>query len=451
MKAWSRECDALEADGKWAELERQVADAVLDSRWKAALARIRIFQGRWDEARVLLDELGPLTGLTPDARMLAHMARSTIARRDARLEDARVEAKKAILAAKKAKAKHLFADAQYNQALCLLEEGRIFLALDLFHMISAGKIYASPFRRGMAALSEAWLLWDIGQPEGVRRALPRIPAAFAERVEVCLAMLDGDAAYLRKLAQSGPARSETTESEKVHIASLLAEAAALWSLSDTDWVRAQAGRTLQSADDPITREKMRACIALLDGERYRVSVGADVGWRFLMELHFLEALSASPSEALEIYRSKIDPILDEHRIATPLIPFSKDLANGHKAWVRSLAQRLGLRQGVETETPRLQLQNGLLRLVGGGEIQLGKSPVSLRLLKILAGTRGRKVSKEHLHRELTGFKYSSEVHDDRLHKLLKRLSVRITKELGLIPWELPGDNQVVLSVDLEIT
>lgn len=83
-------------------------------------------------------------------------------------------------------------------------------------------------------------------------------------------------------------------------------------------------------------------------------------------------------------------------------------------------------------------------------MDLGKSPTSLLLLQTLAGPKGRQVSKEELHHQLTGCKYNPMLHDDRLHKLLKRLSSKIQQNLAVVPWEMPGNNQVLLKLDLEV-
>lgn len=356
---WTSACDALEADGNWPELLAKIEVFLrepqgwrgLIPRWQAALARMWIFQGRLPEAREILDHLESGQAISePDTQMLIHLCRSTLSRRDSRWAEAHYFAEAATRFAEKSSASHLLADATFNSALCFAEEGRIFFALDLFQQIRSGKIPSSPFRQGMAALSEAWMLWDIGQAEGVRRVLPSIPEAFAERIEVCLALLEGDLKKIENWARTGPSRSATTDHERRQIALLLTEGLVIFgSVSNfrgrESWLRGFLESQSGKAFDLVAHEKNRACLALLDGKTYEAPKNTKLGWRFFLELSFLEALS---KKSKEIYLGVIDPLLQEHRLSTPLIPAISDIGRARWSWTRHVAQWIGIQPQSES-------------------------------------------------------------------------------------------------------
>jgi hypothetical protein len=139
---------------------------------------------------------------------------------------------------------------------------------------------------------------------------------------------------------------------------------------------------------------------------------------------------------------------------SPLLPTWDELAAPNSGWAKRLSCALGIVASKSAARPRaikLYMDGAVLSREGfEAQMSFARSPASRQLLEFLAGESGSVRTKREIHEQLSGSTYLAEVHDARLHKLLKRLSDRVAETLGAQPWIMPGNNSVELTVDLDV-
>jgi hypothetical protein len=177
-------------------------------------------------------------------------------------------------------------------------------------------------------------------------------------------------------------------------------------------------------------------------------------WRTELDRRFLSFLSRASrhgaDEARRLYQAEIDPFVQSRSLLIPLIPPLHQLENPRTAWAQMLANLIG-QKCVDVDRDSVleaRVTDHRLRLYRGKQeissLDLRRSATSLRVLQIIAGQRGREISKQKLHEALTGTRYSSKLHDQRLQKLFKRLEREITAVVGESLWCWPGTNSLRL-------
>lgn len=461
FKPWTREHIRCESAGAYGALVTLIEKdpRCHSSRTLAAYARAAAFMGqREGSLRAISDLEG--RALNAEAEAVTRLARSQLERGEGRWTKAFIQAKRAASLARSAGNPSLEADAGFAMAICDAELGRVFLALSQFERIWSDR--ALPvFRRGLAALNHAWLLWDLGQTQAIERVYQEVPSSYRPRLKLCLAMLHGDQEQLRDLfGKRMP--EELPPSERSLMAVLGAEAAAVLGLDlRGSWAIDELQGSLGiEHPDPVRITCARQALNLL-GKKNAPRRSPTKEWRGRLKTAFLELLLANQQgnrkEALRIYERIVNPILDEKHLQTPLIPsYRAGRIESDYPWALALSARLGLsRKGrpavgtelqVEIAGRELRYRNGK----DGGAVDLNRSPISIRLLKILSGRKGHRISKEFIHSQLTHCRYVRCRHDSRIHKLLKRLERRLL-EKGIGPlWIMPGDNFVELNCRIEV-
>jgi hypothetical protein len=63
----------------------------------------------------------------------------------------------------------------------------------------------------------------------------------------------------------------------------------------------------------------------------------------------------------------------------------------------------------------------------------------------LRGCSGQRITKKFIHEQLTPSRYAPQIHDNRLHQLLSRLSKFLSSHDIEVPWLLTGDNHITLN------
>jgi hypothetical protein len=308
----------------------------------------------------------------------------------------------------------------------------------------------SSYRRGLAALNEAWSLWDLGRPHALPRIRPLVPDAFRPRLDLMTALSSLDEHLI--LEQLGPLPPSICENEKPWLALVLLEWAFLTGGKARRRVRdSWLHDFIQSSASPELTRGLKAC---LDGRPLPEAAKTGV-WRDDLDFAFLRALSwldHDPGQALAIYRSAVEPILLERELETSLIPQLSTFASPPTAWTRRLGARLGIAAGAENAL-RVRVQRTEVAFTHGertGSFAIARSPKTFQVLRALAGPAGRVITKQRLHEHLTGSRYVSHLHDDRLYKLLGRLAPRLESLTGTRVWAWSGQNDLVLLARIEV-
>jgi hypothetical protein len=494
-KTWTATHEAWECEGQWARLleeyERLGSKAGL--RWHAAAMRAAAFLGQlklFKTADASFCELNSerKPGHDRDAKcetvpahdavtetpndlfieslIVRDLALARLHRSTREWARAKYHAMRASVRAARSGSPALRHDAEFALSFALAEEGRLFLALDGFQKIAASP--TSPvYRKELAALNAAYLLWDTGQPFGIDSVFAQVPLVYRVRLELIRAInnLDHDSMFSALNDASLLWRLPASELEQ--IALLCLEWAFLFRDDSTlrtvealqeSWLDQYLYETDSSSVVSFLREAFSTCIhgQALESDGWVQFHEGD--WRTQLEFDFLRMLShlsSDPTRARALYEQNVLPTLRGRNLLSPLFPRPEATPLNPSPWAKHLSARLGLNVAVTvTSNPRLILTRSLLSAkataLAKGDLDLGKSAVSLKLLSLIQGPRGHKVSKRRLHEGLTGTRYNSHLHDDRLHKLLKRLESRILDRFGVRPWTLPGDNCLVLECAIEV-
>ena len=464
---WGRLIARMESEGQWSDIVFMAGACMYDDSWRelprrvrASVARALAFLGRSEEsdafaASVLSD------AQFDDAFVVATLARAARLRRDHVWPEAESAAQSALSCAERLRDLALIAESRFALALAWNERGRWGAALEVFQEMRQDERVSS-FRRELAALNEAWLLWDRGQPEHLSDVIAFVPTAFRSKILVYEAAWQDREDWLLERADLGFDGAISLADEE-QILLILCE----WAASgdggapgrgSMTWLRSRVeDRVRTSAGDAST--KYRGLLALLDGREFELEQGPDESGVLDVELWAIRALSLAASNqgsALQIYRDKVAPLMKSQRMHTPLLPSLEELSSARFGWTLRLARAFGLQPrgdaefGARSETT-LILAGSDLRLSSGTlkPISLARSPTSRVLAEALAGRRGRRLAKAEIHRRVSRTPYRADLHDARLHKLLKRLADRVEKDLGVRPWAMPGDNSVELLMDVE--
>jgi hypothetical protein len=455
---------------KWAEtgefvtlFERLGAERKrLEVEALAYWARAAWALGRVQEAQSALLELAQRPG-TPESRVLEKLARAHGARVGNDWARAAELAGEARILAEALAAPTLKSEAIFAEALALSEQGSPLAALELFSQVARDEA-ATAFRRGMAELNVAYLLWDLGRVHELAPRLPRVPAAFRPRLELFHELYtDRREAWLAKLAPTGAVAQLALSRERFQSALLLTKGAAVL-LSAADRAERVAQGTVQWLIDELRSavgdssrgpERVWALQAL---RWWDVEVGPEaasavsVGWRAELETRFWEVLTlvrmGDFTQAQRVYREGVLKACGERFFASPLVPPLREDGSfdDPSLWVRALAARLAVRQ--KSSLGSLVVRGQTVEWREGARVvtsfSLQHNPKSLRLLEILAGEPGRRVAKRAVHEQLTRTVYSPGLHDSRLFKLIRRLEERL--RAGGCPelWTMPRDNTVLL-------
>lgn len=464
---WGRLIARMESEGQWSDIVFMAGAWMYDDSWRelprrvrASVARALAFLGRSDESdafatSVLVDKQ------VDDAFVIATLARAARLRRDHVWPEAESCARSALDGAEMLRDHSLIAESRFALALAWNERGRWGAALEVFQEMRQDE-RVSGFRRELAALNEAWLLWDRGQPEHLSDVIAFVPAAFRSKILVYEAAWRDREDWLLERADLG-FDGAVSPADEEQILLILCEWAATGEggapgRGSMAWLRSQVeDRARTSAGDASA--KYRGLLALLDGREFDPEHGTDKGGVLDVELWTIRACSlavSSPERALQVYRDKVAPLMKSQRMHTPLLPSLEDLSSARFGWTLRLACAFGLkpRPGVElgvcSDTTLILAGSDLRRSdVTHKSLSLARSPTSRGLAEALVGRRGRRFAKAEIHRRVSRTPYRADLHDARLHKLLKRLADRVEQDLGVRPWAMPGDNSVELLVDVE--
>ncbi|MGE0616445.1 MAG: hypothetical protein AB7P04_12470 [Bacteriovoracia bacterium] len=436
-------------------------------REKAALARAYAFLGREEDAcrmirevRAAADESPPV--FDPETELRALLAQARVERAQGKFVEAAQTAQIGWELSQNhgdpSVAAMLGNDAKFAYAFAQAELGKLFVAADLFQSIAADT-RAAGYRRGLSQMNEAWIRWDLGNPEYLRGVRDRIPPGFLPRVDLCLEFLDGDgdSSLARRWSVEGPP-VHVAAPDRFDIAKLCTEFLFIYdpaALAHARWLHEYF------RSDDVQRDPGRRAIATLcrrlwgDSDRPRVRVES-LPWRFRLYFTYLTALIAIDEDvdyARRIWRDELNPQLAAVGFRSPLMPaIDADRLGGVESpWRQRLERRLFPLQVTSASAFSLEENEVVFQTPGHPEsvsLSLRRQPITLALLRLLGGRRGDSFQKSYLHEKLTRSRYVARLHDGRLQKLLKRSEAKFTARGLPCPWQLPGDGSIVLRYDL---
>lgn len=460
MKVGANKLRNLERSGNFRGVVRLLAgkEELLSFRELASLARAHAFSDKIETARKILAQLPP--GIDDEIRAIALLAQARIHRAHVDWESSHGCCERALEIARRIEDPYLAAEAEFALAIGLVERGRLFYGLDIFQRIASDSSLPE-HRRNMALSNQAWILWDLGRTETYRQILPRIPEEYRVRHELADQLCRGDLALANELIRKG-LPPVTSPSQRFPVAHLLTMGAAVLG---SDKMR-QA--MLESWIAPVLENDLegigKQCLQLLrtPGGPEAIPAIQAVSWRQQLESGFFSALIAAralPSHSIrgrEIYRRQVNPVIDDLWLKTPLIPKLTDRGfEENTPWNQALAAKLGLATVAQPEIkPQLILSGRRVVYYSGSvktEVDLRRSPTSLKLMQALSSQdRGAPLSKAEIHRKLTRSSYLPTIHDGRILKLLSRLESRLSGAGIPRPWDIPGDNTIVLNTKVEV-
>lgn len=466
---WTPLAARLEAEGQWHELTSLIENVkrkdwqTLPPRWQAALSRASVFSGQTKLAKEIIMQWSGQSQKCMESKIVLLLTQSALERRQQQWTKARHLATEARQLAKEHFHVQLEMDALFAEAVSYAEEGRIFLAIDLFQSIRHEIRPFSQYRKDLAVLNEAWCLWDLGQHNLLRPLLPQVPKPYRTKIKVYLAILENKTAILEHWVNNGFDSVEIFPIDLEQILLVLTEWAVLQdfpvhSLQKT-WLYKELLK--QTQDIEVTSKKLELCLLLLQEKFPKRSpeVTSQTDSVTKIEMQFLWLLSLvkkNPRKARLYYKKKLMPLMQEHRLCTPLIPQWTELETPFSPWSHLVAKVFGfetthIASARQSIAKTLRLQNEKLFLEGSSQfLNLNTSPIAEALLNHLHGRKGQRFQKAELHYNLNKTAYRSHLHDARLHKLLKRLATRIEHSLHVTPWNMPGDNTIVLCCHLEV-
>lgn len=459
---WNEQHRELEDRGQWRLLLERYqslrdiySEEDFDLRWQAALARAFSFLGQVKEAERLFEKLSVLP-LEHESQCVLWLAFSMISRRRKDWALALRSARRALELAERLQDAQLTADSKFAIACCTSELGEKFRALDLFQEIRNDKGRVSRERRVVAAVNEAWILWDLGMVHPFREVISTVPEGLKERLELCHAIVNDDQDMILRRLRYGLDQKVVNVAEKIYIVELLV----IWlavgedgAFADHPWIRS----FLESLNADDRSHNVEALLKIIDGEVFDVTGIEFSGWRERLELSFFSCLSwarVDREKAKEIYRIQVDAYLAEHGLRNPLFPRWQSIEEQETVWSTRIASVLGLLNKVKVSA-RLQIRGTELTALNGAHaapytVDLGNRLASLNLLKALSRAGGEVISKEDLHKALDNTEYDPLVHDSRLYKTLKRTGKLIQDKFALTPWRMPGDGRIHIQLPIEV-
>jgi len=444
----------FEREGRYSELSR-----VLEARTenhsileRTQLARAYAFLGFEDKAQAILQELNP-EKLDPQSHAIYCLTEARLARSHEDWPKALEIAKLAESHARQTLNTDLLAEAEFALAIAWVELGRFFLGIDIFQRLCENQ-KLSDYRRELARSNMALLLWDLGRQRDLKEATALTPRRFRERMQVMLWLLQVDQAAILSYLDSKAFKNELP-AHKRHTAFYLSSAILVLR---NQHPLIQAPRYLM---DYLWSEKDHSPLSklsylFLNGDTPPPFLTANRSWRNEIKMQFIYAIGlaeTSPLAARTLWYEQLNPLLAKLRLRMPLIPYLHESGfEPQSSWSQAIANHLRLsEQGSQQVVYALQgrhlkcsTQQGWL------SVDLGQSPVSRRLIEILAGPRGHIITKREIHEQLTRSSYRSDLHDGRILKLLARLTHRLQQFGVLPPWEIPKDNTVRLIERLEV-
>lgn len=156
--------------------------------------------------------------------------------------------------------------------------------------------------------------------------------------------------------------------------------------------------------------------------------------------------------AVSTLKGRVSPLAEDLRVNNPILPH---LSYGRIVPDSYLARRLSqilrevslpvVQEKVLLSGSSVCYQNGDKKI----EVDLSKSLKSLTVLRVIAGVKGKETSKEQLHNALSDIPYQPLEHDSRLHKLIDRLQSKLRENGFPDLWHKPGENNIVLNLDIE--
>ena len=420
---------------------------------------------RWDEVKSsmdalkLLDQKGELTGLD---RAKYLFIRATTERFAGHMEQA-------LATAKEAEALCLKENSHANRikyqlggfiALCLMETGKIFLAIDRLHEVLAVPALKA-YDKGQLLAYETTFLSHLGQNEAIRRSLEYIIENERDVFNLFLEMVDGNLTLTRKWIKQGWPPKLTRYMGVKFLTLLMQSVIVLGNEQDLEevkksWIPDYLARLRKSNPQVEYIEKFQAILGIISYQDLRENF-EHPSWKINMDNWFTDTLVAVKRDkkalALEIIENKIRPICRKNHLMSSLYPIYQ---NGQwlpeSGWSHAYNSFLGELEGKQRE-PMILVSFDKIIYEGGAtplEMDFKRSPSSLKLLQVLAGHAGNSFTKQEIHEQLSNSEYHPFMHDPTLLKALKRLEKKLVAEGIPSPWYLPRDNRVVLSVKIEV-
>ncbi|MFN7905605.1 MAG: hypothetical protein ACK5P5_10525 [Pseudobdellovibrionaceae bacterium] len=388
-----------------------------------------------------------------EAKVRLHLAMASYYRNNEQPLLSLLRSKKALLLTNRDS--FLRGETLYVVALSLSLLGRSFDCLSVY--MQATKIATTTtYRRKMCAMNEAHERIILSDLEGVRAILPELPIESSFRLQLQLELIEGSGNI--KNYRSSLKNLKLLPSESGPCLLLLIEDALLAKEIDINFLREAFGSFKQHpfwigtkfcAVLSSTFEKFLAGEApthLSGIDRAQLKKSLQIKDYIDLILHRTLCSAALGMLSMADW-SELNELIMTHRMFTPLIPIESQCINPRFPWHKRFAERLGIfpqaNQALLLDVPARRV------LFGNIEIDLSKQPKTLDLLQALFELQPV-IQKERLHQHLSGSKYVSHLHDQRLRMLLSRLREKIQLSFGVDMLHLPGDNLVHLKIAIQL-
>lgn len=432
--------EQLEIEGRWEELAAFWERSRPKSDDERLLqAKTLIYCGKENHDALCKPHGFSSSGLTLAGKLRLELLKAHLARRarNYRESEAHLHAAKRIGA--KISGHPLLDEIQFQKAMNLMDRDQHYRALAIFTDLR--KTAFSSYRRGLSALNECVILWDLGLCQKIQELLPVIPSEFCFRVQLAMDLANGNFSRVRttlrellkpnsKIQMSFRALPDSErENSLLHLVE--------WLLLEEN--AKQLHGLKQAFPDDFAKSNT---LSRAFGSEQAKGISEPEA----CDLRILQFLN-SGARGLPAYEKWIETYLKKNELFGPLLPRLRQIQEQSTPYA-NLWFRFLTRRAEEASTLTILVEaEGKIKLHTDKKqtiLDFSRQPVSYRLLKNLKGQRGDKFSRKQIHEGLTASRYAPHLHDARLHKLLSRLGKKIEQLTGAAPWRQPGDRSLEL-------
>jgi len=425
---------------------------LMNSKEKTQAMRGHAYLAEYTEVENINLELE--SNIDHQSKIRKHLALSTMYRRQGKLSAAVVSVNKAFLLSKKEMDDFLFAEASYERALVLCESGQLFESLGLFQKISSMKDVTGELRR-ISSLNQGLLLWDLGQHFHLKKLIKdkkRIfPKEYLLRMNILISMSEMKHKKLLKLFNHKMIES-LNDYQKTNLAFLFLE----WFIvSNKDFFEIKnfhLSKYISNLNKDHPHYNLKRIFDSIIDRSKAVSTEFINGcsWRDQIDYLFLISLTCYKNGVANDFYNKLLLISEKECICTPLMPRSNDEAT--TKWQKFISQHV-LNEHVimsNNSCSTLFYNSQQLYCLDDRILSVKRRPIVQKLIELLIKEGNRPISKEKIHKALTGNKYSKSLHDDRIYKVVSRFNRLVKDHFGIIFFEKRRDNFIYPLISIEV-
>ncbi len=348
-------------------------------------------------------------------------------------------ANKGFIQAKKYQVNELIADAGFYRALNLVELGEKYQALALYQSLRKQK-KITQYRKDLLLTNEAWLLWDLGLVEPLSDLIDLVPAPHGDRIKMLLNLLNNnniDFIFDRKYLTF-------PNNEKENIFLVMLEAVLLYG-KDIDVVKFKDSLFYQDVSHNTDSVLIKEVVSQLEhGKKTYTLKGRDLVDSLFIEV--LMTLRQDSVKAKDLYLNHLIPLLRSLKYYTPFIFTDIAAKKSLNIWESTLRRQL-FAESLSVQ-PEILIYDKIKTVsFNSNHLSFVRSPATWKLITLFS--KNTILGKEKLHYALSSGKYRSDLHDERLFKLIKRINEKFKSQFNFGLCQYNGEGQVVLTCELK--